>query len=141
MKEAYRAPEGPDAARRDRSAAFPSEIIIANFHDSVHPGNRRMRAAVRANLFSRPRAGRKGAVPMKKRIWANLNSIDRVKAFIAMTNQLSCEIDVCSGRYVVDGKSIMGLFSLDLSHPVTVRLHGSDGHQAAFRQAVAAFVK
>ena len=46
-----------------------------------------------------------------------------------------------SGRYVVDGKSIMGLFSLDLSHPVTVRLHGSDGDQAAFRQAVAAFVK
>lgn len=134
MKEAYRAPEGPDAARRDRSAAFPSEIIIANFHDSVHPGNRRMRAAVRANLFSRPRAGRKGAVPMKKRIWANLNSIDRVKAFIAMTNQLSCEIDVCSGRYVVDGKSIMGLFSIDLSVPVELVVHGTPEEVADFEE-------
>ena len=36
-----------------------------------------------------------------------------------------CEVDVLSGRYVIDAKSIMGLFSLDLSHPVKVEVHGS----------------
>ena len=68
-------------------------------------------------------------------------SSDDVRQFVKAANHCACDVDVLSGRYVVDGKSIMGLFSLDLSHPVTVRLHGSDGDQAAFRQAVAAFVK
>ena len=44
-----------------------------------------------------------------------------------------------SGRYVVDAKSIMGLFSLDLSQPVKVEVHGSAAERAAFEQSVAAF--
>ena len=76
---------------------------------------------------------------MKKRIWANLNSIDRVKAFIAMTNQISCDIDVCSGRYVVDGKSIMGLFSIDLSAPVEIVVHGTPEEIAEFDARSRAF--
>ena len=71
----------------------------------------------------------------------SLTSIDDVRQFVKAATHCACDVDVLSGRYVVDGKSIMGLFSLDLSHPVTVRLHGSDGEQAAFRQAVDAFVK
>ncbi len=70
-----------------------------------------------------------------------LASIEEVRQFVNAASRSSCEVDVLSGRYVVDGKSIMGLFSLDLSHPVTIRLHGSAGEQEAFRQAVAAFVK
>ena len=50
-----------------------------------------------------------------------------------------CEVDVLSGRYVIDAKSIMGLFSLDLSHPVKVEVHGSDADRSAFEQSVAAF--
>ena len=38
-----------------------------------------------------------------------------------------------------DAKSIMGLFSLDLSHPVKVEVHGSDADRSAFEQSVAAF--
>ena len=71
----------------------------------------------------------------------SLASIEEVRQFVNAATRSPCEVDVCAGRYVVDGKSIMGLLSLDLSHPVTVRLHGSDGEQEAFRQAVAAFVK
>ena len=52
---------------------------------------------------------------------------------------LPCEVDVLSGRYVIDAKSIMGLFSLDLSHPVKVEVHGSDADRSAFEQSVAAF--
>ena len=51
----------------------------------------------------------------------------------------ACEVDVLSGRYVIDAKSIMGLFSLDLSHPVKVEVHGSDADRSAFEQSVAAF--
>ena len=52
---------------------------------------------------------------------------------------LPCEVDVLSGRYVINAKSIMGLFSLDLSHPVKVEVHGSDADRSAFEQSVAAF--
>ena len=69
----------------------------------------------------------------------SLASIEEVRQFVNAATRSPCEVDILSGRYVVDGKSILGLFSLD--HPVTVRLHGSDGDQAAFRQAVDAFVK
>ena len=40
---------------------------------------------------------------------------------------------------MVDAKSILGLFSLDLSQPVQVKVHGSDADRAAFEQSVAAF--
>ncbi|MBS6833383.1 MAG: HPr family phosphocarrier protein, partial [Clostridiales bacterium] len=36
------------------------------------------------------------------------------------------EIDLTSGRYVVDAKSIMGIFSLDLTKPIKVEAHGAD---------------
>lgn len=65
-----------------------------------------------------------------------LASIQEVRQFVNAASRSPCEVDVCAGRYVVDGKSIMGLFSLDLSRPVTVRLYGSDGDQAALRRAV-----
>ena len=44
-----------------------------------------------------------------------------------------------SGRYVINAKSIMGLFSLDLSQPVQVEVHGTDAQRGAFQADVAAF--
>ncbi len=41
-------------------------------------------------------------------------------------------MDVLSGRYVINAKSIMGLFSLDLSHPVKVEVHGTDAESVPF---------
>ena len=66
----------------------------------------------------------------------SLASIEEVRQFVNAATRSPCEVDVCAGRYVVDGKSIMGLFSLDLSHPVTIRDHGGEGDREAFRQAV-----
>ena len=68
-----------------------------------------------------------------------LSSIDDVRQFVNAATRCTCEVDVLSGRYVVDAKSIMGLFSLDLSQPVKVEVHGSDAERAAFEQSVAAF--
>ena len=71
--------------------------------------------------------------------YISLSSIEDVRQFVNAATRCSCEVDVLSGRYVVDAKSIMGLFSLNLSHPVRVAVHGSDAQQAEFQQAVAAF--
>ena len=45
----------------------------------------------------------------------SLNSIDKVKAFVNEISKFDCDFDLVSGRYVIDAKSIMGIFSLDLS--------------------------
>ena len=46
-----------------------------------------------------------------------------VKDFVNIVNKYEFEIDLISGRYVVDAKSIMGIFSLDLSKPIRVEAH------------------
>lgn len=55
-----------------------------------------------------------------------LNSINEVKNFVNIVNKYACDIDLTSGRYVVDAKSIMGIFSLDLSKPIKVDIHGDN---------------
>ena len=47
-----------------------------------------------------------------------LNSIDKVKAFVNDITKFDSDFDLVSGRYVIDAKSIMGIFSLDLSKPL-----------------------
>ena len=52
-----------------------------------------------------------------------LTSINDVKIFVNTVNKYSFEIDLTSGRYVVDAKSIMGIFSLDLAKPIKIEIH------------------
>ena len=52
-----------------------------------------------------------------------LSSINDVKDFV---NKYDFDVDLTSGRYVVDAKSIMGIFSLDLSKPIKVEVHSDD---------------
>ena len=49
-----------------------------------------------------------------------LNNLTLVKKFVNIVNKYPNEITVGTGRYIVNGKSILGLFSLDLEKPVTV---------------------
>lgn len=69
-----------------------------------------------------------------------LTSVADVKAFVDATTACPSEIDVLSGRYVVNGKSIMCLFSIDLSVPVTVAVHGDGSAEAEFREKVERFI-
>lgn len=69
-----------------------------------------------------------------------LSSIGDVKAFVAVTNDCPFEIDVISGRYAVDAKSIMGIFSLDLEKTLTVKVHGTDKQCEDFADEVKKFV-
>ena len=55
-----------------------------------------------------------------------LVSIDDVKDFVGVITGFNCEVDVVSGRYVVDAKSIMGLFSLDLSKPLFLKINSAE---------------
>jgi len=70
----------------------------------------------------------------------NLRSINDVKTFVTAASLMSCDIDVLSGRYLVDAKSIMGLFSLDLSRPVAVQIHGDAADVGKFREAVSGLI-
>ena len=58
-----------------------------------------------------------------KTIKVSLNSIDKVKQFVNDINRYSYDFDLVSGRYVIDAKSIMGIFSLDLSQPIDLNIH------------------
>ena len=58
-----------------------------------------------------------------KTVNISLNSIDKVKSFVNDVNRFDCDFDLVSGRYVIDAKSIMGIFSLDLSKPITLNIH------------------
>ena len=71
--------------------------------------------------------------------YVSLSSIEDVRQFVNAATRCPCEVDVLSGRYVVDGKSIMGLFSLDLSQPVKVEVRGAEEEREAFFRSLAPF--
>ena len=58
-----------------------------------------------------------------KSIRISLNSIDKVKSFVNDLAKFDVDFDLVSGRYVIDAKSIMGIFSLDLSKPIDLNIH------------------
>ena len=56
-----------------------------------------------------------------------LGTINDVKNFVSVVTQCDYDVDLISGRYAVDAKSIMGIFSLDLSKPIDLNIHAEDG--------------
>ena len=65
-----------------------------------------------------------------KTVQISLNSIDKVKAFVNAITQFEFDFDLISGRYVIDAKSVMGIFSLDLSKPVEIVIHNESADEA-----------
>ena len=61
-----------------------------------------------------------------KTVQISLNSIDKVKSFVNDITKFDYDFDLVSGRYVIDAKSIMGIFSLDLSKPIDLAIHTED---------------
>ena len=61
-----------------------------------------------------------------KTVKISLNSIDKVKSFVNTIARYDEDFDLVSGRYVIDAKSIMGIFSLDLSKPIDLNIHAED---------------
>ena len=67
-----------------------------------------------------------------------LSSINDVKDFVNIVSKYDFDVDLTSGRYVVDAKSIMGIFSLDLSKPIKVEVH--DDNCDAFIKELTKFI-
>ena len=61
-----------------------------------------------------------------KREMIMLKTINDVKAFVNSVVKCDFDVDLTSGRYTVDAKSIMGIFSLDLSKPLTMEIRSDD---------------
>ena len=61
-----------------------------------------------------------------KRELIMLKTINDVKSFVNSVAKYDFDVDLLSGRYAVDAKSIMGIFSLDLSKAITMEIHSDD---------------
>ena len=73
-----------------------------------------------------------------KKFTVLLSSINDVKNFVNIVTKYDYEIDLISGRYVVDAKSIMGIFSLDLAKPIKAEVHADDCEE--FMNELARFI-
>ncbi len=67
-----------------------------------------------------------------------LDSINKVKTFVNIVSKCDYDVDLTSGRYVVDAKSIMGIFSLDLSKPIKIDIHGDE--EGIFESEIKEFI-
>lgn len=76
---------------------------------------------------------------IKNSMVIKLDSIDKVKAFVHTVKDFDLSIDMTSGRYVIDAKSIMGIFSLDLSKPVVVVTYEDSEESEAMFDSIAKF--
>ena len=61
-----------------------------------------------------------------KKVTIQLSSIQDVREFVDVVTSYDMEIDLSSGRYIVDAKSIMGIFSLDLMKPIGMIIHSDE---------------
>ncbi len=74
-----------------------------------------------------------------KTVQISLNSIDKVKSFVNEITKYDFDFDLISGRYVIDAKSIMGIFSLDLSKPIQLNIH-DESENSNVMDALAAYI-
>ena len=61
-----------------------------------------------------------------KAVNIKLSLAENVKTFVNIVNKYPYDVDLRAGRHVVDAKSILGIFSLDLSKPVTMEIYSDD---------------
>lgn len=71
------------------------------------------------------------------RLKIRIDTIDKVKEFSALAMKFNVDIDVINDRYVVDAKSIMGLFSIDLAKTLEMEIHSDD---CSIRDAFSKFI-
>lgn len=69
----------------------------------------------------------------------SLDSINKVKSFVNVINTFDGDFDLASDRYVIDAKSIMGIFSLDITNELRLDIH-DDSEADAVKKALADFI-
>ncbi len=61
-----------------------------------------------------------------KSVVIKLDMAESVKKFVNITSKFNYDMALKSGRYVVDAKSILGIFSLDLGEPIVLEINSDD---------------
>ena len=69
-----------------------------------------------------------------------LNTINDVKLFVNIVSKYDFDVDLVSGRYAIDAKSIMGIFSLDLSKPIDLNIHADAGRMDEIVNALTPYI-
>ena len=75
-----------------------------------------------------------------KSVNISLDSIEKVKSFVNTLTRFECEFDLISDRYRIDARSIMGIYSLDLSKPLQLDIHEDDAVVANILEVLKDFV-
>lgn len=70
----------------------------------------------------------------------NLNTFEKIKEFINVIYRVECNLKLTSGRHVVNGKSLMGIFSLDLTKPIDVIIINEKQNPNYFPKELEAFM-
>ena len=78
---------------------------------------------------------------MRTKITITLNDFIRIKNFSSEVVKFESDIDLVKGRYIIDAKSTIGIFTLDLSSPVDVVIHSDDEDEVRrFNEVMEAFI-
>ena len=95
----------------------PQRVFAARRLAHVYCIRRRLRAGVTI---------KKEGISMKNVTIRLTMMTDHVKNFVSLVNRYPYDMDLRSGRFVVDAKSILGIFSLDLSKPILMSIYSDD---------------
>ena len=78
---------------------------------------------------------------MRTKITVTLNDFIKIKNFSSEVGKFESDIDLVKGRYIIDAKSTIGIFTLDLSAPVDVVIHSNDEDEIRrFNEVMEVFV-
>lgn len=66
---------------------------------------------------------------MERRLTINLNDFSKAKRFSDEVTKFTSDIDILRGRYILDAKSALGIFTIDLSLPVEVEIHSDEDEE------------
>lgn len=58
--------------------------------------------------------------------YIKVDSVDKVKDFVKITSKIVPDMDLIVGRYIIDAKSIMGIFSVDLTRKIRLKIHSDN---------------
>lgn len=72
-------------------------------------------------------------------MYVSLGTIESVKKFVAKITQFDEDFELIQGKYVIDAKSVLGIFSIDLSKPVLLRINAEGDRLEQIKKAVKEF--
>ena len=69
-----------------------------------------------------------------------LDSVEKVKEFVKITNKIPSDMDLIVGRYIIDAKSIMGIFSIDLTRTLCLKIHSDNAECEEIKDMIKRFI-